>query len=85
LVKAGVQDVLCLQPFGCIANHVVAKGVGTRLKGIHPQLNLLYLDLDAGASEVNLFNRLHFFINHVKTSQNKIQRVEELPLLESVE
>ena len=72
LVKEGVQDVLCLQPFGCIANHVVAKGVGTRLKENYPQLNLLYLDLDAGVSEVNLFNRLHFFIDHAKTTNNGI-------------
>jgi predicted nucleotide-binding protein (sugar kinase/HSP70/actin superfamily) len=81
LVKEGVQDVLCLQPFGCIANHVVAKGVGTRLKENYPQLNLLFLDLDAGVSEVNLFNRLHFFINHAKTTNNRISLVEEAALL----
>ena len=80
LVNEGVLDVLCLQPFGCIANHVVAKGVGTRLKEKYPQLNLLYLDLDAGVSEVNLFNRLHFFINHAKTT-TRIHLVEELALL----
>jgi len=81
LVNDGVQDVLCLQPFGCIANHVVAKGVGTRLKENYPQLNLLYLDLDPGVSEVNLFNRLHFFINHAKTTNNRIHLVEEAALL----
>jgi predicted nucleotide-binding protein (sugar kinase/HSP70/actin superfamily) len=82
LVKDGVQDVICLQPFGCIANHVVAKGVGTRLKEKYPQLNLLYLDLDAGVSEVNLFNRLHFFIDHAKTAKNRIHLVEEVALLQ---
>ncbi|NOZ71395.1 MAG: CoA activase [Chloroflexi bacterium] len=65
-VKDGVQDVLCLQPFGCMANHVVAKGVEKRLKERYPQLNLLFLDTDAGMSEVNFVNRLHFFINHAK-------------------
>jgi predicted CoA-substrate-specific enzyme activase len=69
-VEDGVLNVLCLQPFGCIANHVVAKGVGTRLKEKYPQLNLLFLDIDAGISEVNLFNRLHFFIDHARIVNN---------------
>jgi len=66
-VKDGVQNVLCLQPFGCIANHVVAKGVAKRLKEKYARLNLLFLDLDAGVSEVNFLNRLHFFINRAKS------------------
>jgi predicted CoA-substrate-specific enzyme activase len=60
-VRAGVENVICLQPFGCIANHVVAKGVAKRMKELYPTLRLLFLDLDAGISEVNYFNRLHFF------------------------
>jgi len=65
-VRSGVQNVLCLQPFGCIANQVVVKGVAGRLKEKYPRLNLLCLDLDAGTSEVNFLNRLHFFISHAK-------------------
>ncbi len=65
-VKAGVNNVLCLQPFGCIANHVIAKGVQKRIKELYPQVNLLFLDADAGVSEVNFFNRMHFFVNHAK-------------------
>lgn len=60
-VHAGIQNILCLQPFGCISNHVVAKGVERRLKSRYPDLNLLILDTDAGISEVNFFNRMHFF------------------------
>jgi predicted nucleotide-binding protein (sugar kinase/HSP70/actin superfamily) len=77
LVEDGVQNVLCLQPFGCIANHVVAKGVGTRLKEKHSQLNLLYLDIDAGTSEVNFFNRMHFFVDRAKNADNWKHTVEE--------
>jgi predicted nucleotide-binding protein (sugar kinase/HSP70/actin superfamily) len=65
-VKEGVNNVLCLQPFGCLANHITAKGIEKRLKSIYPQLNLLFLDADAGVSEVNFFNRAHFFISHAK-------------------
>jgi predicted nucleotide-binding protein (sugar kinase/HSP70/actin superfamily) len=68
-VKDGINNVLCLQPFGCIANHVIAKGVEKRMRELYPQLNLLFLDADAGVSEVNFFNRMHFFINHAKTAQ----------------
>ena len=67
LEESGVQNVLCLQPFGCIANQVIARGVEKRLKERYPQLNLLFLDSDAGTSEVNFFNRLYFFVNHAKT------------------
>jgi predicted CoA-substrate-specific enzyme activase len=67
-VKDGINNVLCLQPFGCIANHVIAKGVQKRMKELYPQLNLIFLDADAGVSEVNFFNRMHFFVNHAKSA-----------------
>ena len=66
LVESNVKNILCLQPFGCIANHVVAKGVQNRLKSLYPDLNLLFLDCDAGNSEVNFFNRMHFFLHHAR-------------------
>jgi predicted nucleotide-binding protein (sugar kinase/HSP70/actin superfamily) len=66
--RDGVNNVLCLQPFGCIANHVIAKGVQKRLQEKYPYLNLLFLDADAGVSEVNFFNRMHFFVNHARTA-----------------
>jgi predicted nucleotide-binding protein (sugar kinase/HSP70/actin superfamily) len=68
-VNAGINNVLCLQPFGCIANHVVAKGVARRLKNVYPDANLLFLDLDAGVSEVNLINRAHFFVEQARSSR----------------
>ena len=58
--EEGVYDVVCLQPFGCIANHVVAKGIEKRVRELYPALSLLFLDLDSGVSEANFFNRLHF-------------------------
>jgi predicted CoA-substrate-specific enzyme activase len=60
--RKGVNKVVCLQPFGCIANHIVAKGVEKRIKEIYPNMNILYLDIDGGIAEVNLQNRLHFMI-----------------------
>ncbi len=60
--RTGIDRVVCIQPFGCIANHVVAKGIEKRLKKFYPQMNLLYLDVDGGVGEVNLRNRLHFMM-----------------------
>ena len=58
-----INRVVCVQPFGCIANHVVAKGIEKRLKSLYPSMNLLFLDIDGGMAEVNLHNRLEFLIN----------------------
>lgn len=65
---SGVTNVLCLQPFGCISNHVIAKGVQKRLQDKYPQVNLLFLDADAGVSEVNFYNRMHFFVSHARSA-----------------
>ena len=62
-VQAGVPNILCIQPFGCIANQVAARGVERRLKERYPELNILFLDADAGTSEVNFQNRMYFFVN----------------------
>lgn len=58
-----IENVVCLQPFGCIANHVIAKGVERKLKIVYPQVNLLFLDMDSGMSEVNVENRMEFLID----------------------
>jgi predicted nucleotide-binding protein (sugar kinase/HSP70/actin superfamily) len=58
----GITDIICIQPFGCIANHVVGKGIEKRIRAAHPNLNLLFLDFDYGTSPVNVHNRLHFML-----------------------
>ena len=67
--ESGVNHVVSLQPFGCIANHVVSKGIENKIKKLHPQLNLLSIDFDSGVSDVNIENRLHLFINTLKESK----------------
>ncbi|MFH2133165.1 MAG: hypothetical protein ABIK68_22520 [bacterium] len=63
--EEGVDNVISLQPFGCIANHVISKGIETRIKKQYPKMNLLFLDFDSGTSEVNVLNRLHFMVRTV--------------------
>lgn len=62
----GINNVVSVQPFGCIANHVVSKGVEKRIKDLYPDINLLFLDFDDGTSPVNIINRLHFIVKNVK-------------------
>ena len=62
--ETGVYNAVSLQPFGCIANHVVAKGIEKRVKKFYPDMNLLFLDFDSGVSEVNVLNRLLFMIKN---------------------
>lgn len=71
LAESGIENVVSLQPFGCIANHIISKGVEKRLKTLYPQLSLLFLDFDSGTSEANVFNRLHFMVENCKRQGGK--------------
>lgn len=66
----GVNNVVSLQPFGCIANHVISKGVEKRVKKLYPKMNLLFLDFDSSTSDANVFNRLHFMVDNAKKELN---------------
>lgn len=66
LAKQGVTHVISLQPFGCIANHIVSKGIEKRIKELYPQMRILSLDFDSGVSDVNIVNRLLLFIDSLK-------------------
>lgn len=62
LADHGIRKVVSLQPFGCIANHIISKGIERRYKEHYPDLSLLFLDFDAGTSDANITNRLHFLL-----------------------
>lgn len=66
LAKKGVNHVISLQPFGCIANHIVSKGIEKRVKELVPHMNILSLDFDSGVSEVNIINRILLFTDKLK-------------------
>ncbi len=60
-----INHVISLQPFGCIANHIISKGVENKIKSFYPDMNLYSLDFDAGMSEANVRNRFHFMIEQL--------------------
>ncbi|MBG0790481.1 MAG: 2-hydroxyacyl-CoA dehydratase [Desulfovibrionaceae bacterium] len=63
----GISNIISVQPFGCIANHIVAKGIERAIKQHYPSTNMLFIDFDPGNSEVNILNRLHYIIDAATT------------------
>ena len=71
LIDNGATNVLCLQPFGCLPNHITGKGVMKELKRLRPAANLMAVDYDPGSSEANQLNRIKLFMSmaHAKLQQ----------------
>ena len=63
LVKTGTPNIVCIQPFACLPNHVVGKGVIKAIKKSYPQANIVAVDYDPGASEVNQLNRIKLMLS----------------------
>ena len=55
---------MCIQPFACLPNHVVGKGVIKRLRMCYSEANIVALDYDPGASEANQLNRLKLMLSN---------------------
>ena len=62
LIDEGVPNVVCLQPFGCLPNHITGKGVMHELRTSYKGANITAIDCDAGSSEVNQLNRLKLML-----------------------
>lgn len=61
-IRSGMPNVVCLQPFGCLPNHVTGKGVMRRLREENPLANLCAVDFEEGTSKANVTNRLKLFL-----------------------
>ena len=70
LIKEGASNIVCTQPFGCLPNHVVGKGVIKQMRHMYPGCNIVAIDYDPGASEVNQLNRIKLMLS---TAQKKVQ------------
>ncbi len=64
LLRSGVPNIVCIQPFACLPNHVVGKGTIKALKKAYPQANIAAIDYDPGASEVNQLNRIKLMLSN---------------------
>jgi len=71
LIHNGAKNIVCAQPFGCLPNHVVGKGVIKQLRKNFPGANIVAIDYDPGASEVNQLNRIKLMLASAYKNMNK--------------
>ncbi len=64
-------NIVCIQPFGCLPNHIVGKGVIKEVRREHPEANIVAIDYDPGASEVNQLNRIKLMLSTAQKNLNK--------------
>lgn len=62
LIKTGTPNIVCAQPFACLPNHIIGKGVIKKLRNVYPEANITPIDFDPGASEVNQINRIKLML-----------------------
>ena len=70
-IEHGVTNIVCVQPFACLPNHVVGKGVIKTIRSKYPNANIAPIDYDPGASEANQTNRLKLLMTVAKDNLNK--------------
>ena len=67
LINSGVHNIVCLQPFACLPNHITGKGMIHELRYSYPDVNIVPIDYDPGTSEVNQLNRIKLMLAVAKT------------------
>ena len=74
LIHTGTNNIVCTQPFACLPNHIVGKGVIKELRHQYPLSNIVAIDYDPGASEVNQLNRIKLMLS---TAQKNLAKIQE--------
>ena len=78
LIENGVENIVCLQPFACLPNHVTGKGMLKAIRKKNPKANIVAIDYDPGASNVNQLNRIKLMMGTAhKNLNNKLAGEEE--------
>lgn len=71
LIEHGVKNIICVQPFGCLPNHITGKGVIKTIRERYNDINIVPIDFDASASEVNQFNRIKLMLSVASENMKK--------------
>ena len=74
LLESGCNNIVCMQPFGCLPNHIIGKGIIKGIKKEYPKANIIPIDYDASATSVNQLNRIKLMLS---TAFDEINNVEE--------
>lgn len=70
LIHSGTKNVVCTQPFGCLPNHIVGKGMMRKIKNDYPDSNIVAVDYDPGATKINQENRIKLMLSNAKEAQD---------------
>ena len=84
LIHTGVPNIVCTQPFGCLPNHIVGKGMIRKIKDDYPWSNVVAIDYDPGATKINQENRIKLMLANARALQ-KEQEVQREQLEEQEE
>ncbi|MCL2755130.1 MAG: 2-hydroxyglutaryl-CoA dehydratase, partial [Oscillospiraceae bacterium] len=83
LMSTGVTNIICMQPFACLPNHIVGKGIMGELKRVNPKANIVAIDYDPGASEVNQLNRIRLMLSQaIKNMEEEAAQATEVAEVE---
>ena len=77
LYDSGTKNIICTQPFGCLPNHICGKGMMKPLKERNPDMNIVAIDYDAGATEVNQINRIKLMLANARLNAEKAKTEEK--------
>lgn len=78
LIHQNAPNIVCIQPFGCLPNHITGKGVIKKIRELYPQANIVPIDYDPGASEVNQINRIKLMLSQAKENLMKENAVKKI-------
>jgi predicted nucleotide-binding protein (sugar kinase/HSP70/actin superfamily) len=84
LIKSGVPNIICTQPFGCLPNHIAGKGMMRVIKEKNPHANIVAIDYDPGATKINQENRIKLMLSAAKrnaSNQTAEQQIIEKPAI----
>ena len=73
-IENDIQNIICVQPFACLPNHVVGKGVIKTIRDMYPKANIVPVDYDPGASETNQTNRIKLLVTVAKDNLKKEEK-----------
>lgn len=71
LIHSGTPNIVCAQPFGCLPNHIVGKGMIRKIKDNNPEANIVAIDYDPGATRINQENRIKLMLANARRSQKE--------------
>lgn len=76
LSQSGAKNIVCAQPFGCLPNHIVGKGMMKPIKEKNPDVNIVAIDYDAGATKINQENRLKLMLATAKAQAEEAEEAD---------